>query len=580
MLSPSPVMSAGAQSRAETSHPKLDEALAVLKDHAREFARLAIAERIALLKACQARLAAGAERWVAVACEAKGLALGTPASSEEWLGGPITTQRNIRLLARTLEQIAATGKPTLAPKRFSTAPDGVTLVEVFPGDAQDGALFTGFSGKVRMLPGISAEQVRERQAWFYSKKDPEGGVSLVLGAGNVNSIPPMDALYKMFADGMVCIVKMNPVNEYLTPIFDEVFAPLVERGFLRFVNGGAEVGSYLCYHPAVTDVHITGSDRTHDMIVWGPAGAERDKRLADNDPLLKKHISSELGCVTPVVVVPGTFSPAQLQFVADNVATMVANNASCNCNAAKMLVTSKTWPQREEFLAKVHATLASAAPRKAYYPGAKDRFESLLAGRSNVVKLGDAREGQLPWALVFGLDGKSPDEKLFTTEPFCPSISEATLDESDPAAFLAAATTFCNDRLWGTLSASIIVHPSTEKDPGVKTAIERAIADMKYGAIVVNHWPGLVYGTVLPPWGAHPSSTLKNIQGGLGWVHNTFLLEGIEKFVMRGPLVVKPKPPWFVTNKNAHVVAQRLFAFESNASWLKVPGIAIAALSG
>jgi aldehyde dehydrogenase (NAD(P)+) len=63
-------------------------------------------------------------------------------------------------------------------------------------------------------------------------------------------------------------------------------------------------------------------------------------------------------------------------------------------------------------------------------------------------------------------------------------------------------------------------------------------------------------------------------------VHNTFLLEGIEKFVMRGPLVVKPKPPWFVTNKNAHNVAEKLFAFESDPSWFKVPGIAIAALSG
>jgi aldehyde dehydrogenase (NAD(P)+) len=572
-------MSASAKSRAETSHPELDEALAVLKDHAREFARLSVNEKVSLLKACSARLAAAAPRWVALACEAKGLALGTPSSSEEWLGGPITTQRNIRLLVRSLEQIAANGKPTLAAKRFSAAPDGVTQVEVFPGDAQDAALFGGFSGKIRMQKGLSEADVREKQAWFYAKKDPEGGVSLVLGAGNVNSIPPMDALYKMFADGMVCIVKMNPVNEYLMPIFEEVFAPLVERGFLKFVNGGAEVGSYLCYHAAVADVHITGSDRTHDLIVWGAPGDERQRRIKENDPVLKKSISSELGCVTPVVIVPGTFSPSQLQFVADNVATMVTNNASCNCNAAKMIVTSKSWPQREEFLRMVNATLSTAAPRKAYYPGATQRFETLLAGRDNVQKLGTAGEGQLPWAAVFGLDGKS-DDKLFTTEPFCPIISEATIDESDPAAFLAAATTFCNDKLWGTLSASVIIHPSVEKDPAVKAALEKSLADLRYGAVVVNHWPGLVYGTVTPPWGAHPSSTLANIQGGLGWVHNTFLLEGIEKFVMRGPLVVKPKPPWFVTNKNAHNVAEKLFAFESDPSWFKVPGIAIAALSG
>jgi hypothetical protein len=56
-------------------------------------------------------------------------------------------------------------------------------------------------------------------------------------------------------------------------------------------------------------VHITGSDRTHDRIVWGPPGAEREsRRMAEDEPLLKKPISSELGCVTPVVMVPGPYT--------------------------------------------------------------------------------------------------------------------------------------------------------------------------------------------------------------------------------------------------------------------------------
>jgi len=44
------------------------------------------------------------------------------------------------------------------------------------------------------------------------------------------------------------------------------------------VYGGAEVGRFLVYHPQVDDVHITGSDLTHDLIVWGPPGAERERR--------------------------------------------------------------------------------------------------------------------------------------------------------------------------------------------------------------------------------------------------------------------------------------------------------------
>ena len=571
-------MSAAAQSRAATPNARIDEALAVLKDHAREFARLSAAQRAALLTECMPHLQSAARGWVEAGAKAKGL--GTIATSEEWLAGPLATIRNTRLLIRSLQQIARDGKPELKSKRFSKAKDGVVQVEVFPGDTMDGVLFAGFTGVVRMQPGLSESDVRAKQASFYSRKDPEGGVSLVLGAGNVSSIPPMDALYKMFVDGNVCIVKMNPVNEYLAPFFDAAFKPLIDRGYLRFVCGAGDVGSYLVYHEAVSDVHITGSDRTHDMIVWGPPGAERTRRMEHNDPLLKKGITSELGCVTPVMIVPGDFSESQLQFVAENVATMVANNASCNCNAAKMLVTSKGWPQRADFLKRVREILASVAPRRAYYPGAKERYASLLEGRDGVIKLGAASADELEWALVFGLDASDKNERLFTTEPFCPILSEVGLDATEAAEFIKTASAFCNDRLWGTLSASIIIHPRTESAPGVKDELDAAVAALRYGAVAINHWPGLVYGTVTPPWGAHPSSTLQNIQGGLGWVHNTYMLEGIEKVVLRGPLTVSPKPPWFVTNKVSNVMAEKLVAMEANPSWLKVPGIAITSLGG
>jgi aldehyde dehydrogenase (NAD(P)+) len=126
----------------------------------------------------------------------------------------------------------------------------------------------------------------------------------------------------------------------------------------------------------------------------------------------------------------------------------------------------------------------------------------------------------------------------------------------------------------------VTIHPRTEKDPAVAAALEAAVADLRYGAVGINHWAALVYATVTPPWGAHPSATLENIQGGLGWVHNSFMLEGIEKAVMRGPITVSPKPPWFVTNKKSLVVAEKMVAMEASPSWLKVPGIALSALGG
>jgi aldehyde dehydrogenase (NAD(P)+) len=577
MTSTSLEMSAGAPSRKESARADLDESVAILRDRARAFARLSASARAGLLRACIPRIAGVAPRWVEAALRAKGLAAGSPSSSEEILAGPLPVIRNARLLAQSLDDIAAEGKPRL-PRQVRESRDGRALAPVFPGSNLDKALFTGFSCDVRMLPGVSPAGVREKQASFYGRRDPEGRVSLVLGAGNVSSIPPMDALYKMFVDGNVCLVKMNPVNEYLGPFYEEAFKPLVDAGYLRIAYGAGDVGAYLAGHEGIDDIHITGSDRTHDLIVWGPPGPERDRRKASREPLLKKTITSELGCVTPVILAPGRFSEGELDFVAQNLAAMVINNASCNCNAAKMLITSRAWPQREALLGKVRAVLGQVPPRKAYYPGAFERYEHLAGGRGE--RLGKAGKDELPWALILGLDSKDTAERLFVTEPFCPIFSETTLDEADPGAFLAAATAFANDRLWGTLSAVVMIHPRTERDPEVAAALETSVAELRYGAVGVNHWSALVYGTVTPPWGAHPSSTLEDIQGGLGWVHNTFMLEGIEKAVLRGPLTVTPKPPWFATHKSAHVVAEKMVAMEADPSWLKVPGIALAALGG
>lgn len=573
-------MSGSARSASDTSNEQLDTLLAGLKAKAPEFAKVSVSARAALLRACMPTLHAQARGWVEAAVSAKGLDMKDPAAFEEWVGGVMTTLRNLRILAENLDLIASTGSPGPADDRIRTDAHGRTVVEVFPNNLIDKLLYTGFTAEVRMEKGLSPADVRVKQASYYKKKEPKSGVSLVLGAGNVASIPPMDALYKMFVEGFVCLVKLNPVNEWLLPFLEKGLAPLVEPGYLKFVKGGAEVGTYLVHHADVDDVHITGSDRTHDMIVWGPPGPERERRMREDDPLLKKAITSELGCVTPVVITPGPYTDSELAFLAQNVATMMVNNASCNCNAGKMLVTSKSWAERPKLLSMIQDVLRGQKPRKAYYPGAFDRFNLLARDHAKAEKFGEAKQGELPWTTVFGLDSSDKEEKLFSVEPFCPILSETTLEAASAAEFLKAATDFCNDRLWGTLSAIVVIHPQSEKDPAVARALYTAVDELRYGAVGINQWTGLVYGLVTPPWGAHPSSTLKNVQGGLGWVHNTFMLEGIEKTVLRGPLTVFPKPPWFVSSETAHEIGPKLVEMEMAPSVFKVPGIAIAALRG
>ena len=45
------------------------------------------------------------------------------------------------------------------------------------------------------------------------------------------------------------------------------------------VYGSADDGRYLVYHRDLDEVHVTGSDKTHDNIVWGPRGPEREARM-------------------------------------------------------------------------------------------------------------------------------------------------------------------------------------------------------------------------------------------------------------------------------------------------------------
>ena len=563
-------MSAPAVSARSTAQQQVDEAVVAVKDHAREFARLGPAAKAALVRACIPKLLAEAPGWVAEGARARGADPG-----EEWLAGPSATLRMFRLLAESLETIAAKGKPPLG-RGTRVRPDGRLEIDLFPASALDAVTFQGFSGYALMERGIDEQQARERQARFYGQREPEGGVAVILGAGNVASIPPMDVATKMFAEGFVCVLKMNPVNEWVGPYLERALHPLVSRGYLRIVYGGGDVGEYLTYHPLVSDVHITGSDRTHDLIVWGAPGPEQDRRRRDHDPLLKVPISSELGNVSPVAIVPHAYSEHELRFMSRNVVSMVFNNGSFNCNAAKMLVTAANWPQRTQFLDLVAKALAEAPNRKAYYPGAFDRYRKLTEGH-RTEKFGAGSDESLPWAFIRGLDSTT-DDTLFRTEPFCGILSETSLPSSDPARFLADATVFMNDRLWGTLNATIFIHPKAEKDGAIAAALDRALVDLRYGTVGINHWPALGYAWGTMPWGGHQSATLANIQSGLGWVHNTYLLEGIDKAVLRGPLTVSPYPLWFFDNPKTGKVGPVMCDMEAAPSWLKLPGLLLKVL--
>lgn len=564
-----------AQQLAPTPFQQLDAVMQRVKEGSRKFVKLSMDDRITLCKQLRQGYRDIAEESVRAACTAKGLDYDSPLSGEEWLGGPMVTIRNLRLLSESLEQIKAHGVPKIDPSWIRTLPDGRIAVKVYPSNGMEGMLLAKHVAEVYMQPGVTAENLKDHQASFYKK--PHGGrLCVVLGAGNVNSIPPTDAVYKLFVEGTVCVLKMNPVNEYLGPLLERAFKPAIDAGFFAVVYGGADVGKHLVEHDLTDEVHITGSDKTHDMMVWGPPGPDREERKRRNDPILKKEITSELGNITPVIVVPGPWSESELQFQADNIAGMVLNNASFNCNAAKLLTVSKSWAMRPKLLELVEKGIRKGEVRKAYYPGAEERWKQFTDGRAGVKLIGAAKSGELAWAIIPNVDSSNAQDRVFNQEPWCAVLSETPLEGEDAGTFLQNAVKFVNEKVWGTLAVTLVVHPKTMNEHG--DALEKAIRDLKYGSVVVNTWAGAVFGLGSTPWGGHPSATLQDIQSGRGWVHNTYMLEGIEKCVLKAPHKSAPISPWFPGHKTVHQLAQKLCDFEMGPSWVKIPGIATTAL--
>lgn len=536
---------------------------------------VSIGDRIELLERCIADILAASEEWAAVGARLKGLAPTDNLAGEEWLAGPMATIRNARLFA---EALRAGGAPRTIVR---TRTDGQTVARVFPANMMERLMFTGTSVDVWIEKGE-----RPTQGAIYrddAKTKKAGAVCLVLGGGNVSSIPPMDVFYKLFVDNEVCLLKMNPVNEALGPVLEKALKPLIEGGWLAIVYGGAEVGAHAAGHSKIDTLHVTGSDRTYDAIVWGGTDKKKEpgaKRVND------KPFTAELGCVTPVIVVPGPWSESDIRYQARNVASMVTQNASFNCNAAKVIVTARGWLQRDAFLKAVHEELRKTPARKAYYPGARDRYERFLDAYPHAQVLGevpsDAPDEVVPWTAIPDVPSEAGGYAL-TNEAFCGVVAEVTLEAEksghvDVPLFLERAVSFANDRCWGTLSCALLIHPATEEDHDAE--VKQAIADLRYGGIAINAFPGLIYALGSATWGAFPGHRPEDIQSGVGVVHNGFLFDHPQKSVARAPFRIRPTPAWFVDHRNLLALGKELTRFEAKPTWGGVFKVARAAMKG
>ena len=562
----------------------LDTALAELDAAKDVWAKNDVATRIRLLEALKDGVMDVAADWAKTSSTEKGLGLDTPLAGEDWVTGPYATLEGINAYLRTLNEIDTRG--FLKKLKMRTLPTGQTAVRVMPTSLLERLLLPGVSAEVWMQPGETPDTIRQKAAPLYQtpKAERRGAVSLVLGAGNISSIAPLDVLYKLLVENQVVLLKMNPVNDYLTPLFKKAMAPLIEADALRIVSGGADVGAYLCDHPLVEELHITGSDKTHDAIVWG-VGEEGEKNRAAGTPKNTRRFSSELGSVSPTIVVPGPWSDADIAFQAENIATMKLYNSGHNCIACQTLVMPEGWDKGVALLSAVKSVMA-ASHRPSWYPGTEERLDDYAAHLEDAERVD---RGPNAPAAVIGRLGE--DARNRNAEVFGPALGVKDLPAPDAETYLRAAIDYANNDLWGTLGANILIHPATLREIG-SARFDEIIAGLRYGTIGINGWCAFGFLIATAPWGAFPGHTPEDIQSGTGIVHNAFMLENTERTVVRVPwapfprgfftreMSLMPHPPFFITNRNQTRIGKALTRMQYRPSWGKLPGLLREVLRG
>ena len=342
----------------------LESALVDLAGAKDDWAQTPDAARIAVLREIRDHVMQVAEGWVDTAGRHKGLPAGSHYLGEEWTSGPYALLTACDALIRTLS--AMPGKAFLTPLRKRQTATGQLAVRVLPQDLRERILFSGVTAEVWMEPGITVDTLPDHTATAYDTPADKrhGKVALVLGAGNIASIAPLDVFHKLFNEHQVVILKMNPVNDYLTEYLEAALRPLIRLNALRIVRGGGDVGSYLCTHPLVEEIHITGAAATHDVIVWGP-GPEGIANKAAGTPRITKRVTSELGAVCPTIVVPGPWTAADLRFQAEHIATQKLHNSGFNCIACQMLILPKDWSLKDALMGQVREVMRALPPRPA-----------------------------------------------------------------------------------------------------------------------------------------------------------------------------------------------------------------------
>ena len=529
----------------------IDRNISKLRVNSTEFLNLDESTLVTMLEQTIENIKTISYYWATLSSEKKGI-LSKSKEGEEWIGGPFACIYAIQYFIETIQNNDELDK--------SKYDDSNKSYKVFPTKNIEKLLFPFLEGEVRFGKNLNFDQINEYRGFAnrFEKNDPK--ITLVLGAGNVSSIPVLDALFHMIAYKSVIYLKLNPVNDYLLPIFTQVFEPFITRGFMIITEGDMEASQYLTQHDGFQQTHLTGSNYTYENIVYGKTLSDKERSLKTYPKVNKKPITSELGNVTPIIVHPGNWSRSEIKHQAKKIVTAKLNNSGFNCIAAQVIVLPKDWKHTEKLKREIKYYLNKIGDTTSYYPGSTENLNELI-DTNNYEQINKLTCSTPFLVSDLDLEKQYGNEEVWSTALYFKEIPYKSYEN-----YATSAIDYVNNELWGNLGVTVLIKNHNRK--ANKLILKSYVDNLNYGTVAINEWSAL--GFVIPtlPWGGYPGNKDNDIQSGQGYVHNSLLFESPQKGIVYSKFRLSPliDPPWFVTNKRAHRIFKHLTYYQATKS--------------
>jgi len=236
-------------------------------------------------------------------------------------------------------------------------------------------------------------------------------------------------------------------------------------------------------------------------------------------------------------MVPGSWKPETLRHQAKQLATRMTMNNGFVCASPKVVVTPENWEHKKSFLNLLQEELQKIPSRPGYYKGAHYRHQTFIEKYKEdiiLIKPDNFKDDHLEWAIVPNLKPKDGEQAL-TKESFSPFICFVEVENTgDIESFLSKMPEYCNRRLWGTLSCTVLIPDEELKQ--YEKQLYQAIDKLEYGTIGINIWSAFLFSRGV--WGGYKgTSKPEDVQSGLDYISNFYMIDNAVKTVGKSSVI-------------------------------------------